>query len=62
MVLWKTSALGKKEKNKLKDKVDGDEEKGNKKRDLLLFLMFVTNQKNSNVMFHNYCDRLKLAT
>ena len=40
--------------------------KGNKKRDLLLFLMFVTNQKNnsrkSNVMFHNYCDRLKLAT
>lgn len=28
MVLWKTSALGKKrEKNKLKDKVDGDEEK-----------------------------------
>ena len=37
-------------KKKPKDKVDGEDEiEGNKKRDLLFFLMFVTNQKKRRV-------------
>lgn len=43
MVLWNTKVLG---KNKLKEL--GTKKKGNKKRDLLLFLMLVTNQIKKN--------------